>query len=185
MLHPFRTARSRAVSIAAGTAVLLAVGGGATAASAASGDGAPSPSATPAACRVHLRAELLGAAPHALKADLKTLRGEPKGAERAAERKAIREKALSGAYGARSTRLARIVAGKDAKASRATLPAALKADLKTLRGTAKGAARQAAAGKIEQKALAGDYGTAIASNVKTVHARFQERCAAKTAKTAQ
>jgi hypothetical protein len=181
VIHPFSTARRRAVSIAA-AAVLLAVGGGATAAFAAAGDGTPSPATSPAACRVHLQAELLGAAPQELKVDLKKLRSEPKGAQRTAERTAIREKALSGAYGSGNERLAHIVAGSTAKSVRATLPAALKADLKTLRGQAKGTARQTEAKKIEQKALAGDYGTTIRSNATTVQARFQARCTAATAK---
>ena len=181
MIHPFRTARRRAVLIASGTALLVAVGGGTTAAFAASGDGAPAPSTSPAACRIHLRAELLGATPKALKDDLKTLRGEPKGTKRAAERKAIRTKALSGGYGAQTERLAHVVAGKKGAVKRAsaTWPAALKADLKTLRATEpKSDARTAEAAKIEQQALAGAYGTTIQTRAKAVQARFQARCAA-------
>ncbi|GAA2752998.1 hypothetical protein [Amnibacterium kyonggiense] len=181
MHNPFRTARRRAVLIASGTAVLLAVGGGATAAMAATADGSPTPSATPAACGVHLRAELRGAMPAQLKADLKKLRAEPKGAARAAERKEIRQKALAGGYGARAEQVARVVGGGKAarQALAAELPASLRADLKTLRGEPKGAARQAEAKSIEQKALAGDYGTTIQNNVKTVQARFQAKCEAK------
>jgi hypothetical protein len=178
VIQPFRTARRRAVALASGTAVLLAIGGGTTAAFAAAGDGTPAPSATPAACRIHLRAELTGAVPGALQADLKTLRGEPKGAKRAAERAAIRTKALAGGYGTRTERLAHIVGGAKA-ASKAERPAALKADLKTLRGTApKSAARAAEARTIERKALAGDYGTAIRTHATTAQAAFQARCAA-------
>ncbi|MGT2426560.1 hypothetical protein [Amnibacterium kyonggiense] len=181
MHHPLRTVRRRAVLVASGTAVLLAVGGGATAAVAATADGTPAPSKTPAACGVHLRAELRGAMPGQLKADLKKLRAEPKGAARAAERKAIREKALAGGYGARAGEVARVVGGgKAAKQALATeLPASLRADLKTLRGEPKGTARRAEAEQIEQKALAGDYGTTIQTNVKTVQARFQAKCEAK------
>jgi hypothetical protein len=178
-MHPFRSTRRKAVLIASGAAVLLAVGGGTTAAIAATGDSTPS---TPAACRVHLRAELRGATPSQLKADLKQLRSEPKGAARAAERKAIREKALAGGYGARAGEVARVVGGgKAAKQALATqLPAALRTDLKTLHGMKpKTAERQAEAKRIEQKALAGDYGTTVERNVKTVQARFQARCAAK------
>jgi hypothetical protein len=179
VIAPLRTARRRALVIASGTAVLLAVGGGATAAVAATADGTPTASTSPAACAVHLRAELRGATPSALKADLKTLRSEPKGAKRAAERKVIRQKALSGAYGARSEKIAHIAAGTAGKQVRAEIPAALKADLKTLRATEpKSAARTAEKAKIEQKALAGGYGTTIQTRVKAVHARFQARCAA-------
>lgn len=185
MIRPLRTARRRALLIASGTAVLLAVGGGATAAVAATSDGTPATSTTAAACAVHLRAELHGAMPKALKADLKTLRSEPKGAKRIAERKVVRQKALSGAYGARAERIAHIAGGshKAGKAFRASLPAALTADLKTLHAmTPKSAARKAEAQKIEQKAVAGGYGTAVQTRAKTVQARFQARCEAKTTK---
>jgi hypothetical protein len=183
VIRPLRTARRRALLIASGTAVLLAVGGGATAAVAATADGTPTTSTTPAACAVHLRAELRGATPAALKADLKTLRSEPKGAKRAAERKVIRQKALSGTYGARAEKIAHIAAGKAGAKVRAELPAALKADLKTLHGmTPKSAERTAERTKIEQKAIAGGYGTTIQTRAKAVQARFQARCAAKSAK---
>ena len=113
--------------------------------------------------------------------DLRTLRSEPKGTARAAERAAIRRKALAGGYGPRAEELARVVGGGKAakQALAAELPAALRADLTMLRGEPKGAARRAEAEKIEQKALAGDYGTTIEQNVKTVQARFQARCEAK------
>jgi len=174
-MNPFRTARRKALLLASGTAVVLAVGGGTTAALAATGDSTPTASGTPAACGVHLRAELRGATPAQLKADLKTLHGEKKGADRAAERKAIRAKALAGGYGARAERLARVVGG-----GKAAFPEALRADLKTLRATeAKSAERKAEAQKIEQKALSGGYGTTIQKNAQTVHARLQAKCAAK------
>lgn len=178
MGHPRTSLRRRAALLASGAAVLLAVGGGTTAALAATADGAPTPSTTPAACRTHLRAELLGAEPAALKADLKTLRTEPK-AQRAAERRAIRAKALSGAYGARDEHLARIVAG-GGKSAASALPGAARADLKALRAMApKSAARQAEVRRIEQKALSGAYGNAVQQHAKTVQARFSQRCAAR------
>lgn len=186
MINPLRTVRRKTVLIASGTAVLLAVGGG-TAAMAATNDGTPTPSSSPsstaAACALHLRAELVGAMPKQLRADLKTLRSEPKGTARAAERKAIREKALTGGYGVQAEQIARIAGGGKAvrRALAAELPASLRADLKTLRGMpAKSAERKAEAQQIEQKALAGDYGTTIENNVKTVQARFQQHCAAKS-----
>ena len=182
MINPLRSTRRKAVLVASGAAVLLAVGGGTTAALAATGDSTPSASTTPAACGVHLRAELRGATPGQLKTDLKKLRSEPKGADRAAERKAIRQKALAGGYGARAGEIARVVGGGKAakQALAAELPASLRADLKTLHGLkAKTDERKAEAKKIEQKALAGDYGTTIQQNVKTVQARFQAKCEAK------
>ncbi|MBW4041734.1 MAG: hypothetical protein HIU86_06340 [Acidobacteria bacterium] len=183
MIRPLRSLRRRTVLLASGTAVLLAVGGGATAAVASTTGGTPTPSSTPAACSVHLRAELRGALPASLKADLKTLRSEPKGAQRVAERKLIRQKALSGAYGVRDARLAHLVAGKAGASVRVQIPAALRADLKTLRATApKSTARAAERTTIEQKALAGDYGSAIQTRAKAVQARFQARCAAATTK---
>lgn len=185
MIRPLATARRRVVLLASGTAVLLAVGGGATVAVAATADGTPTATTSPAACAVHLRAELRGAMPKELKADLKTLRSEPKGAKRVAERKVIREKALSGAYGARAEQVATVVGGhKKARAAvRAALPAALQADLKTLHAmTPKSAERTAERTKIEQTALSGGYGTAVQTRAKAVKARFQARCDAATAK---
>lgn len=184
MTDNLRPIRRKAVLIASGAAVLLAVGGGTTAALAATGDSTPGASTAPAACGVHLRAELRGAVPGQLKADLKKLRAEPKGAARTAERKAIRDKALAGGYGARAGEVARVVGGGKAakQALAAQLPAALRADLKTLHATEpKSAERKAEAKRIEQKALAGGYGTTVEQHVKTVQARFQARCAAKQA----
>lgn len=183
MIRPLATARRRALVIASGTAVLLAVGGGATAAVAATGT--PTASTTPAACAVHLRAELRGAMPTALKADLKTLRSEKTKAAKVAERKVIRQKALSGAYGTRAEQVAKIAGGHHtaAKAFRASLPAALKADLKALHALPKKSTERAAERtKIEQKALSGGYGTAVQTRAKAVQARFQARCEASTAK---
>lgn len=187
MIRPLHATRRRAVLLASGAAVLLAVGGGTTAAFAASTASTPAPTPTTTNCAVHLRAELLGAVPHQLKADLKTLRSEPK-AQRAAERKAIKAKALSGVYGDEVARVAGIVSGGKVtggtvKSVRAALPAAVKADLKTLRATApKSAARTTEALKIEQKALSGAYGTAVQQRAQTAHAQFQQRCAARAAK---
>ena len=185
MIRPLRSLRRRTLLLASGTAVLLAVGGGATAAVAATGDSTPAPTSTAAACAVHLRAELHGAMPAALKADLKTLRSEPKGAKRAAERKVIRQKALSGAYGVRAEQVAHIAGGhhEAGTAFRASLPAALKADLTTLHAMApKSADRKAERAKIEQKALSGGYGTAVENRAKAVQARFQARCEATPSK---
>jgi hypothetical protein len=180
-MHPFRSTRRTVIAAAAGAAVLLAVGGGTTAAIAASGDGAPTASPTPAACAPHLRAELRGAVPARLRSDLQHLRSLPKGAARAAERQAIRRTALAGGYGARAEELARIVAGGKAArlATAADLPASLRADLKALRTTQpRSDDRRAAAQRIEQKALAGDYGSTIQTRVKTVQARLQAACQA-------
>jgi hypothetical protein len=123
--------------------------------------------------------------PTALKADLKTLRSEKTKAAKVAERKVIRQKALSGAYGTRAEQVAKIAGGHRtaAKAFRASLPAALKADLKALHAMPKKSTERAAERtKIEQKALSGGYGTAVQTRAKAVQARFQARCEASTAK---
>ena len=171
--------RRRSVLLASGTAVLLAVGGGATAAVAASGP-APTASASTTSCQPRLGALLRGAAPKQLRADLKALRAEPKD-QRAADREAIRQKMLTGAYGARVERLAHLAGGKAAgKGWAASLPAALRTDLKVLRGlTAKSAERKAAAEKIAAKALAGGYGTEVQTRAKAVQERVAKRCAAQ------
>lgn len=175
--------RRRVVVAAAGTAVALAVGGGATAAFAASGDGTPSASTAASTCAPHLQAVLRGAVPGALRADLKKLHGESK-SQRAAERKQIRANALDGEYGARVERLSHIVAGSSAKGHgwAASLPAALKTDLKALRALpAKSDARKAAAQAIVTKAVDGAYGTTIQTRAKAVQAKVQARCDAKAA----
>lgn len=182
MFSSFRsTLRTRAALVAGGTAVVLAVGGGATAAFAATGDSTPAPT-TSTSCTVHLGAILRGGESKQLRADFKTLRGESK-TDRAKERAAIRTKALDGEYGARVERLAHIVAGTTASKGHgwaSTLPTSLKADLKTLRGmTAKSSERKAEAQKIVQKALAGDYGTTIKTRAEQVQQHVQARCAAK------
>ncbi len=180
MRSSFRSSvRRRSVLLASGTAVLLAVGGGASAAVAAS---TPSASASPsasAACAPRLGALLRGGDAQRLRTDLKALRAAPK-AERAADRAAVRQKMLTGAYGARVERLARLADGGAAGTVRATLPAALRTDLKALRGlTAKSAERKAAAAAIAAKALAGDYGTAVQTRAEAAQGRVAERCAAK------
>ena len=182
--------RRRAVLVASGTAVVLAVGGG-TAAFAATGESAAPNTATSTTCAPHLAALLRGATPGALKADLKQLRSEPK-ADRAADRKAVAasQQLLAdglpiGGYGVRAERLAHLAAGKAGRDAtfRASLPAALQADLKTLRATApKSDEREAAAQKIAAEAVAGDYGTTIQTRAKAVQARVQQRCEAKAAK---
>ena len=110
------------------------------------------------------------------------LTAEP-AANKAADRAAIRQKALTGGYGLRLERVARIVAGKDGGDLPAALPAALKADLKTLRSDAKGSdARKEQAARIWSKALAGGYGSTVESLAKEAKARTDARCAAQTAK---
>lgn len=169
------------VALAAGTAAVLLAGGGATAAFAASSSPiAPTAGVTASACTPGIGA-LLRAAPRSLRTDLRHLRRDSAG-DRAADRAAIRAKALAGGYGAELERLSRIVAGKDG-ATAAGLPAALKADLKTLRHDAKGSdARKEQVAQIWSKALAGSYGTTIESLAKDAKARADTRCAAKTAK---
>ncbi|MFD1722456.1 hypothetical protein [Amnibacterium endophyticum] len=179
------TVRRRVVVAAAGTAVVLAAGGGATAAFAASGDSSPTTATPTAACMPHLRAVLRGGVPAQLRADLKTLRGEPK-ADRAAERAKIRENALSGEYGTRVERLAHIVAGSSAKGHgwAKALPASLRSDLKALRALpAKSDARKEKAQEIVQKAIGGGYGATIQTRAKAVQAKVQARCDAKASQS--
>ncbi len=99
---------------------------------------------------------------------------------KAADRAAIKAKALAGGYGIRVERVARIVAGDGGKLT-AALPASLKADLKTLRADAKGsAARKQEAAAIWSKALSGGYGSSIESLAKDAKTRVDQRCAART-----
>lgn len=172
--------RRRTLVLAAGTAVVLAVGGGATAASAA-GTPAPSASSSARACQPHLGALLRGARPTQLRDDLEALRAEPKD-QRAAGRKAIRQKILTGAYGERVERIAHLAGARTAKGHgwTASLPAALKTDLEALRAlTPKSAERKAAAERIAARAVAGDYGTAVQTRAEAVQERVAKRCAAK------
>jgi hypothetical protein len=172
--------RRHRVVLAAGAAVLLA-GGGTTAAFAASSTPAtPTAAVTASPCTPGIGA-LLRAAPRSLRTDLQHLRKDSAD-HRAADRAAIRAKALAGGYGAELGRLSRIVAGKDG-ASAAALPAALKADLKNLRDDPKGSdTRKQQVATIWSKALAGSYGANIESLAKDAKSRADTRCAARTAK---
>jgi hypothetical protein len=174
--------RRRGVVLAASGALVVAVGGG-TAAMAATSAPAPtltaaSAAATPTAtCEPRVGA-LLRALPRSLKTDLKHLRADAKTA-RAADRAEIKKKALAGAYGSEIQHVAGIAAGAHGRLGAALAPA-LKADLKTLRGDARGSeARKAEAATIVTKALAGDYGTTLQSAAKSAESRAQQRCAAK------
>lgn len=169
------------VALAAGTAAVVLAGGGATAAFAAtSATATPTTASTATPCAPGVGA-LLRAAPRSLRTDLQHL-NKDSAANKAADRAAIRQKALTGGYGLRVERVARIVAGKDGDLP-AALPAALKADLKTLRSDAKGSdARKEQAARIWSKALAGGYGSTVESLAKEAKARTDARCAAQTAK---
>jgi hypothetical protein len=169
--------RRRTVLATAGATAAALVAGGATAAFAVGT--APSTAATSstAACAPGV-APLLRAASRSLATDLQHLTKD--GASgKAADRAAIRKKALAGGYGVRIERVARIVAGETGPLP-AALPAALKADLKTLRSDPKGSdARRTEAAAIWSKALAGSYGSAVESLAKDTKARVDQRCAAK------
>jgi hypothetical protein len=169
----------RTVLLTAGATATVLVAGGTTAAFAAGSIPTvptASSTSTTATCTPGLR-PLLRAAPRSLATDLQHLATDAKTAK-AADRAAIKKKALAGDYGLRIERVARIVAG-DAGKLPAALPASLKADLKTLRADAKGSdARKAEAADIWQKALAGSYGSTIESLAKDAKARVDQRCAA-------
>jgi hypothetical protein len=169
--------KRRTVLITAGaTAVLVA--GGTTAAFAAGST--PTPTASTSASCAPGVGPLLRALPRSLGTDLQHLAKDTK-AGKAADRAAIRKKALAGGYGVRVERVARIVAGDGGKLT-AALPASLKADLKTLRADAKGSdARKQEAAAIWSKALSGGYGTTIESLAKDAKTRVDQRCAAKPA----
>jgi hypothetical protein len=168
--------KRRTMLVTAGATAAVLVAGGTTAAFAA-GAG-PSAAATTSVCAPGV-GPLLGAASRSLAADLQHL-GKDSKEHRAADRADIRKKALAGGYGVRIERVARIVAGETGKLP-STLPASLKADLKTLRSDAKGSdARAAEAAAIWKKALAGSYGSTIESLAKDAKARVDQRCAART-----
>lgn len=170
--------------IAAGVAVAV-VGGGAGAALAAqpttasltvASTSTSTSSTTPHACAPGV-GRLLAALPGSLRADLKTLRTDP-ASKKAAERAEIKRKALAGDYGTQVERVSKIVAGDGGRIVSA-IPAAMKADLKTLRADPKGsAARTAEAATIWKKAVAGSYGSTIESLAKDAQAHLQQRCTA-------
>ena len=170
----------RSVLITAGATAAVLVAGGTTAAFAAGSTPTTTASAAaaPAACAPGVGA-LLRAAPRSLRTDLQHLAKDTT-AHKAADRAAIKAKALAGGYGIRVERVARI-AGGDGGTLTAALPASLKADLKTLRADAKGsAARKEEAAAIWSKALSGGYGSSIESLAKDAKTRVDQRCAART-----
>jgi hypothetical protein len=167
----------RTALVTAGATAAVLVAGGATAAFAAGPAPIVRTTASTSTC-VPGVAPLLRAASGSLATDLQHL-AKDSAAGKAADRAAIRKKALAGGYGVRIERVARIVAGGTG-ALPASLPAALKADLKTLRADAKGsAARRAEAAAIWNKALTGSYGSTIESLAKDAKARVDQRCVSK------
>jgi hypothetical protein len=169
MTSPFSSLRAAAgrprVALVAGAAAVVLVGGGTTAAFAASSaatvpTAVPTTSATSTPCAPGVRALLRGGS-RSLRTDLKHLRSDSAG-NRAADRAAIRAKALSGGYGLRTERVARIVAGKDGGVA-----------------AAQPAPRKGQAAHIWTEALAGSYGTSIQSLAEEAKARADARCAAE------
>lgn len=178
-----RALRRRATVLAATGAAVVLVGVGTTAAVAATPTPSSSSSASaPCAPRVGgLVRALHGSG--TLRGDLTHLAKDGK-AHEAADRAAIKRKALAGGYGREVGRVARIVAGSAApKGPLATqLPASLRADLKTLRSEARGSdARRAEAATIWNKAVGGSYGATVQTKAKVAKARADKRCAAKAA----
>lgn len=173
--------RRWAVIATAGVAVVLVAAGTTTAFAAGSTPGASATPSASATCAAPNVGRLLQALPNSLKADLAKLRKDPKSAK-AADRAAIKKKALAGGYGVQIGRVAGIVDGHPGTLASA-IPAALKADLKTLRGEAKGsAARTAEVASIWSKAVAGTYGTTFETAAKQAQAKRAAHCAATTTK---
>jgi hypothetical protein len=171
----------RTLFLTAGAAAVLVAGGTTAAFAAGSAPTVASTTASASTCAPGLR-PLLRAASRSLSADLQHLAKDTT-AGKAGDRAEIRKKALAGDYGVRIERVARIVAGETG-ALPSTLPAALKADLKTLRADPRGSdARKAEAATIWSKALAGGYGPTIESLAKDAKARVDQRCAAGTPST--
>ena len=160
---------------AGATAAVLGAGGPTAAVAAGANPTGASTTASTSSCAPGLR-PLLRTASRSLGTDLQHL-AKDSAAGKAADRAEIRKKALAGDYGVRIERVARIVAGETG-ALPSTLPASLKADLKTLRADPRGSdARKAEAATIWSKALAGDYGPTIDSLAKDAKARVDQRCA--------
>ena|SRR6187402_890068 len=148
-------------SLSVGAALVL---GGTVAAQAATPSPSPSaPSCTVGQRLVHGWLEL----PKALRSDLKAAKKDGQGAERRAELKSIRAKALSGGYGATVEAHAKQIRSLHLR----PVPDALKADLKTLHGEKTRADKVAEAQKIGSNALAGDYG----SNYQKLAQQIQSR----------
>jgi hypothetical protein len=165
-IRPAGSFRRRAVVLGAAALTIVAVGAGTTAAFAAT---SPSPSASSSASTAsqypHLRALERQLVPAALKADLATLHKDPK-SQKAAERAAIEKKAKAGDYGT-ALKGAHLFARRGHRHLAALLPAALKADLKTLRHDAKhSAARTSEFDSIWSKALSGGYGSSVETAAK-------------------
>jgi hypothetical protein len=159
------------IVVAASTATAVAlVLGGAAAADAATPTPTPSPSAG-ATCSlgehlIHGWFEL----PKALRTDLKAARKADK-ADKAKDLANIRTKALAGGYGKVVEARVKGLKSLDLR----PLPAALKADLKTLHGEKTKADKLTEANTIAQKAVAGGYGSDIQKLAKDVQSskRFQ------------
>jgi hypothetical protein len=157
-------------SLLAGAALVL---GGAVAANAATSPATPS--ATPTAASSCSFGEHLVSAirslPKAMREDLKAARAEKPGPQRRKDIQAVMSKALDGGYGAAVEAKARFLQTHraDIKGLR-PLPAALKADLKTLHSEKGRSAKLAEANTIADKALAGGYGSTVQTLAKDVKA---------------
>lgn len=117
---------------------------------------------------------LVGKLPATLTADLKALRGK-KGADRRQAVESIETRALAGGYGSDIEEIA-----SRAKAVSKSEPAALKEDLKSLRGLDR-THRTAELAKIDAEALAGGYGSTIESYAKELQAAAAKHAAASAA----
>jgi hypothetical protein len=156
-------------SVLAGAALVL---GGSLAANAATPAPSPHPSGTALSCSFgeHLISAWRDVSKD-MRADLKKARAEAPGPTRRADLKAIATKALDGGYGAPTEARAKFLQSHkgELKGIR-PLPAALKADLKTLHSEKGKSAKLAEVNTIADKALAGGYGTKIETLAKDVKA---------------
>ncbi len=157
-----------ATSLLAGAALVL--GGGALGANAST----PTPTASPASstsnCTFgeHFVSAVRGL-PKALRDDLKAARAETPGPQRRKDIQAVTTKALDGGYGSSVESKAKFLRSHrgDLQAVR-PLPAALRADLKTLHAEKGKSAKLAEASTIADKAMAGDYGSPVQKLAKDV-----------------
>ncbi|RKR75009.1 hypothetical protein [Frondihabitans australicus] len=186
------TTRLTRLAVVAGTTCALVAGAGvfgAAAANAATPTPSPSASSSQAGSSTHsstrlvmpFRAlrpaglrRLVGTLPSALKADLTALKGK-KGADRRSAVAAIETKALDGGYGSEIKEIA-----TKAEAAWKAAPASLKADLKSLKGDSR-AEKIVELKKIDAKALAGGYGSAVEAYAKELQAMAAKQAASSAA----
>jgi hypothetical protein len=155
-------------SLLAGAALVL--GGGALAANASTPTPTASLASSASTCTFgeHLVSVVRGL-PKAFRHDLKAARAETPGPQRRKDVQAVTTKALDGGYGSSVESKAKFLQSHrgDLQGVR-PLPAALRADLKTLHSEKGKSTKLAEANTIADKAVAGDYGSAVQTLAKDV-----------------